>query len=173
MSETGLHKADEVLFNFWKDSIKDLQKNLDKRKPKTGRDSNATYKLRQSILENLSKGYTTKDGYIRATIKLEDYYEQIDQGRGPTKKGGNGALYRNILQWVNDKGVNFTDDKGKKLPDKSIAYLITRKIHRQGFKGTKFFSKVINNKTLKKLESDLIDALGDDFEALILDNKFK
>ena len=130
-------------------------------------------KLRQSILENLSKGYTTKDGYIRATIKLEDYYEQIDQGRDKTRKGGDGSLYRNILKWVNDKGVRVQTKEGETIPDKSVAYLITRKIHLDGFKGTKFFSKVINNKTLKKLESDLIDALGDDFEALILDNKFK
>ena len=49
------------------------------------------------------------------------------KGRRPTSNSGSGELYRSILQWIDDKGIE--PEKGTK---EGLAYAISKKIHKQG-----------------------------------------
>lgn len=49
-------------------------------------------------------------------------------GRGPTRSGsGNGSLQDEIRKWIDDKGITPNG-----ISKDSLAYLIARKIHREG-----------------------------------------
>ncbi len=156
---TGLTKAEEVLFDFHNNAIKELQKNLDKD------GTNVTNLLRQSIGENLATGFTAKGGVIKASISMLDYYEQVDQGRRP----GSFPPVNSIMRWIHNRGLN----REQLITDNQLAFLIGRKIKEKGTKGTRFFSKVINEKTTKQLEADLTEAIGDDIEDIILNTVFE
>ena len=72
---------------------------------------NASHTLRQSVeitTDVMGNGYVMR-------LYMEDYWEWVDQGRGPTKKGGTGQVQRNLSGpggWIAHKGL--TDRGGTK-----------------------------------------------------------
>lgn len=60
--------------------------------------------------------FTTRGSALRA----------LEVGRPPTQNSAGGVLRPKILEWVEQRGIGEPKDR------KSIAYLITRKIHREG-----------------------------------------
>ena len=87
------------------------------------------------------------------------YALQLDEGRKPTSSGGDGELLRRITKWVVDKGVvnNIRDN----ISVSSLVFLITRKIHRegwkrQGFGGVNLVSNIVTDKRMQ----DIIDKIG-------------
>ena len=65
-------------------------------------------------------------------IKTPLYVGALVFGRKPTSGGGGGggkSLYSMILDWIKVKGI--TPDNPK-MTDNTLAYLISRKIHKQG-----------------------------------------
>jgi hypothetical protein len=68
---------------------------------------------------------------INIVIEGANYTEQLIRGRGKTKTStrGNPTLREAIRQWIDDKGLNPTD-----ITKDSLAFLISRKIHRDGIK---------------------------------------
>lgn len=88
------------------------------------------------------------------------YTTQLQEGRKPTERGGDGSLLKAIEQWIVDKGIvgNIEGD----ISVSSLAFLITRKIHREGWKrknhgGVELVTSVV---TPKRMQS-IIDRLGD------------
>ena len=68
------------------------------------------------------------------------YAGAIELGRKPTSGGGAGVLRGLIRQWIDDKGITPTGNISKD----SLAFLITRKIHRQGtalYRGTDHYGR--------------------------------
>ncbi len=157
--KTPLEKTEDVIFQFWSEALKELQKNLD------ADNSNVTNKLRQSVAENLSSGFKVTSGTIFAAISLEHYFEQVDQGRRP----GSFPPPNVIARWIHEKGLN----REQLITDNQLAFLIGRKIKEKGTKGTRFYSKVINEKTTKQLEADIIEAMEGDIENIILNQVFE
>ena len=94
-------------------------------------------------------------------IKTPLYVGALVFGRKKTRNRGGGerSLYSMILDWVKVKGV--TPDNPK-MTDNTLAYLITRKIHKQGIKVPNAFNdgKLIDNtftaESVKDLKSELI-----------------
>ena len=81
-------------------------------------------------------------------------------GRKPTSGGGGGkSLYSMILDWIKVKGI--TPDNPK-MTDNTLAYLISRKIHKQGIKVPNQFNdgKLIDNtfttESVQDLKNELI-----------------
>ena len=69
---------------------------------------------------------------LSASIWGLPYSEQLENGRGPTSSGaksGTITLRQAIEQWIEDKGIR---PEGK-MTVSSLAFLIARKIHRQGW----------------------------------------
>lgn len=87
------------------------------------------------------------------------YAEQLDEGRKKTTGGGDGAVLRAIKKWIVDKGV-VNNIKGN-ISVSSLAFLITRKIHREGWKregfgGVNLISNIITDRRMQ----DIIDKIG-------------
>ena len=108
---------------------------------------------------------------ISLKIRMEEYGLAINEGRSPSKgKGGGGPLYPKILEWVKRKNLRPRNSKGqftawrnKEQQQRGIAYVITRKIHRFGYKGTKFFDDAFAQ-SYKKLPKQLEKAFALDLE---------
>jgi hypothetical protein len=120
-----------------------------------------------SLLQSLSAlPITTRGNDVIARIQANDYYQYVDGGRGPTRNKGNGGLQLAIQDWIASKGIQVrqsASESGQTVIErnKSLAYVIARKIHRRGFKGNKFFSKVINDATFDELGEYLASAMGE------------
>jgi hypothetical protein len=98
----------------------------------------------------------------RLTVYAAPYAKTAEEGRGPTQKAG-GDLRSQIRRWIDDKGI---------IPDgitkDSLAFLISRKIHREGtslFNGTDFYGRtkpsmviegVVQDGRIDELKQDLI-----------------
>ena len=96
------------------------------------------------------------EGFVSGTVRANSYWFYRNFGRGPTQNTGSGQLRPKIRQWIDDKGIN---PKGNISKDE-LAYLITRKIHRDGYEGKAFVS-------------DTTDIVQPEIDKLIADAAFK
>lgn len=144
------------------------------------RHGNATHKLWQSIVfEPTVLGLT-----YRITIKMEDYWEYKDDGRGPGKP----PPLKAIIDWIYNKpevksklGATRTGAKQMKTaklgdivaptPILSAAIGIQKKIGKKGTKASNFVNDVLTDEFIQNLKSDLKLATGKDIEVAI--NQFK
>ena len=92
---------------------------------------NASGKLSNSV-----KAQVTVNGNIyEIVLSLEDYWKYIEKGRPKTQNSGNGELRRAILEWIRVKPVLPQPYNGKLPTEEQLAFLISRKIHREGYEG--------------------------------------
>lgn len=91
-----------------------------------------------------------------AKLTGSSVFEQLEYGRGATKSGGGGGekLIDQIKQWISDKGIvsNIKNDND----NSTLAFLITRKIHREGWDRAKYggvglISKVITTNRIQSI----------------------
>ena len=165
----------KVLEDFGKDTVARIRASIDAKK--VGASGNMRQSLDYYVLK--SQDFTRfKLDFGKAT-----YATQVDKGRGPTKRGGNGKVYRSItgLQgWISQKGIQppmtITYKKRTKNEikvvtktfkdiaeaNRSLAYLIARKIHRKGYKASHFYSEVVTDQLMSKLKQDIKDAFKKD-----------
>lgn len=145
-----------IVQNWGNEFIKALQNNL--------RKSKATGQLSEKIEPSFRK----TDTGISMTVSMMDYWQYVENGRPPTKGGGNGKVYRNIYEWI-----KFKPDLQREIarsPDriaatKSLAYVITRKIHREGTEAKPFIApalKQVTTQTLaQRVAKYIADSLGE------------
>ena len=134
-----------IIQNWGNELIKQLQNNLLKNK------SNASSSLSQSITPEITQPAT---GY-NLSIMMQDYWFYVENGRKPTQGGGSGELYKNIYEWIQNKRdlqVNVISKSPDRIAaTKSLAYVITRKIHREGTKARPFVSPALKQVTTQTL----------------------
>lgn len=110
--------------------VAEAKKNLNQNK------TNNTGALRssgrvQKAEDGLDAGFFSEDS-------SEGYAAAVEYGRGPSRRAGTIPLRTTIKAWVHRKlGVPY----GKELD--SAAFLISRKIHRQGTKPQPFFTPAV------------------------------
>jgi hypothetical protein len=100
-------------------------------------------------------------------LQLEEYWKQVENGRRPTKKKGDGELRRAILQWIRVKPVIPTPYDGKLPTEEQLAYLISRKIHRFGYEGKQPLKKTIDE-LRDEIYRDIEEALSKDLSMDVL-----
>lgn len=165
----------QVLEDFGINTVARLRESIDRK------GVSASGNMRQSLDYRVLKS----QDFTKFTLDFgkATYATQIDKGRGPTKRGGTGAVYRNItgLQgWISQKGIappmTITYKKKTKQgikivaktfkdiaeANRSLAFLIARKIHREGFKASHFYSEVVTPQLLDDLKTDIRDAFKRD-----------
>lgn len=155
-----------VLLNFADYFQRKLQENM----LKNG--SNASGKLVNSFQTEVTIG----ENSYEVGINLEDYWYWVNNGRGPTKNGGNGTLLEKIKEWIRVKKIvphvgtiKTGKQAGKQyLPTvNQLAYLITRKIHREGYKGTHFFDDAKKD-AIAYFQQSIDYAIRDDIQSWIM-----
>lgn len=127
---------------------------------------NPTGRASDSLLQSLDAAKTrTRGNEVIGAINANDYYQYVDGGRGPTKGGGNGELQKALQSWIAEKQIPIRRSASEAKEtviqrNKSLAYVIARKIHAKGYKGNKFFSKIINDATFDEFAEYLGRAMG-------------
>ena len=78
-----------------------------------------------------ARSLTVEAGENSGELSGRGYFEQQDQGRGPTKNGGPGLVRRAILAWLKVKpwSKGFDDKK-----QESLSWAISKNIHKYGTK---------------------------------------
>lgn len=76
-------------------------------------------------------------------VLMNEYWYYIDQGRGKTLQGSRPGVVRDLIkEWIRQNNIQAEERNGKKPTQEQLAFLITRKIHRDGFPGRDFVSSV-------------------------------
>jgi hypothetical protein len=107
-----------------------------------------------------------EDGDVtRLQILGASHLFELEDGRGPTTQGGSGVVREKIKDWIRAKGItsNLTED--------SLAFLISRKIHREGYKGTKgVLSDVFSEERINAIGNSIAELQTMEIALFIDDN---
>jgi hypothetical protein len=135
----------------------------------------------QRLADNLDANNTNASGSLKGSITLHikpnglgmfidalDYWDDVDEGTRPHTPPRSA-----ILKWLSYPNVRDKLKKGKsdaafgEREANSIAFLIQRKIKREGTKGTNFFTNVYNSGIFDDMASALADSMEQDILAIL------
>ena len=148
--------SNEILSEFIAtlDEYAEKAKEIYKRKL-TDKGINASYKLLNSVETVVRRN----DDEFIVSINLEPYWYYVENGRGP----GKFPPIDKILEWVRIKPViPYSDSRGRLPTEEQLAFLISRKISRDGTEPKRVLAETItelNSIYLPKLQR----ALDSDF----------
>ena len=156
----------ELLNDFRDNVIREAKKNLSQRSD--------TGKLRSSLKSTVKESKRS----IQISFEMEDYGFYQDRGVKGVKSGKSlddykfgtgtgkkGGLTKGINKWVQRKGFQFRDKKGRFLSYKQTANTIIRSIWMKGIKPTLFFTKPFE-KFYNRLPDELMEMFGFEMEQL-------
>lgn len=132
--------------------LEEIQKDLIKNYEKTKRKASGRW---AKSLEPFSE---EKNDVYRIGILGEEYTGALEKpGRKPTSKSKRGRLWGVIRKWVDDKGI-----KPNGISKDSLAFLIARKIDREGIKVPNKYNKggLVSDVVTKKRVDQLVDEIG-------------
>ena len=100
-------------------------------------------------------------------ITAQPYWEQLNYGRGESTQGSKpGVLQGKIEEWLRIPNVKDKVARGEKNSDKqgawsnakyeSVAWVIARKIHREGYKARPFITEA-----REKIDNDMVKGVAD------------
>jgi hypothetical protein len=148
----------EVLNTYGQMIVKKLQDDI-KNKP-IPRKNGKSYPLNASGRLAKSIRYVVEDNTLK--VYADSYIYYLVYGRGPTKADGNGELLPIIRKWIDVKGITPNDGISKD----SLAFLITRSIHKNGTllypQGSTLISDIVNEKMINDLKSDIFIQVVDE-----------
>lgn len=103
-------------------------------------------------------------GKYEGSVSLADYWKYVEYGR---KKGGKFPPYAKILEWVRVKPVLPRPVNGLKPPtEKQLAFLICRKIARDGIEPGNQFDEALNLVWARQ-EANISSAITDDLQEAV------
>lgn len=117
---------------------------------------NGTGELSRSLTldyEGLKRDLDNNESVINLVLIAADHIEQVEEGRLPTKNSGNGELQQKILEWIEKKPIQKRPIGNGTLPtNKQLAFLISRKIHNEGYHGTHILKEAIEEAHMKFID---------------------
>jgi hypothetical protein len=148
--------------------VKTLEKNILSKAKKNLSDSKSSGRL-QSSLKTSEK---ESKGGVEISIQMEDYGTYVDEGRKP----GKGVPVDDLKKWIRQKGLTFnSQSKSKQTTEQkinSLAFLINRKIKKEGIEATDFLQDVLDE-LFPKFSDDYVNAYGDDTIDYVAEDLFE
>lgn len=132
MDLTNTTQAITQSLELFRDSMKDQL---------SSKNINASGKLDDSVTDVI----ITSDGFVSGSVRALSYWYYTNYGRGPTVRGssGKGVVREKVRQWIDDKGIVPRDAaNGRKVTKDELAFLIARKIHREGYEAKLYIAEV-------------------------------
>ena len=155
MEDIKWTRLTEVLNEFADAFIQNARNNLD------ANQSNASYNLYNSFEKVIEVG----EDYFKVSISLADYWQFLENGRGP----GKFPPVDKIKEWIEVKPVNPTPLSNGKTPSvEQLSFLISRKIANEGTEGKPFFEPA-KEQTIREFEDKINQAIDEDVSNFILD----
>ena len=107
------------------------------------RSGHNTYFGTDRLVDTITAQVTVDGKSFTASLRMNKYWEYLEEGTGP--KRGRAQYWPPsdaIAKWIEVKPViPRPDDNGRIPTPKQLNYLIRRKIHDEGIRGTKDFAK--------------------------------
>ena len=176
------NEIEEVLKRYGAAIVKRTKENMQKPQMRNNKQGTAYYSTpinTGTLLRSVRFEVKYFGKYWKFQILAEDYFGALDEGRSPTGRGKYSGMSSkpmpSLYNWVKskrlvidtEKGIKaVTNKKASKITDlaeqqKSLAFLIERKIHQKGFKGYGFFAPYLKkSRILEFFREDLSKALG-------------
>lgn len=149
-------KQTVILQQWLEERVKEIKEKVDKNFKATG-------KTRDSITSRIEGD----SGIIEGSSIL--HFGEF--GRKPTRNGSKPGILKDIIrEWIDVKGIQPKDG----ITKDTLAFLITRKIHRDGIKvpnkynDGEILSSVINEKAVQELLDEFGSTLIGEFESELL-----
>ncbi len=102
---------------------------------------------------------------IGIALIWDDYGDIVDEGRGKSTKGGPNQTWRNkIVQWMARK-PGFAPRQG--LTTEQVAFLITRKINRKGYKAKPWIQPALDRVINQDFQQLFGDAIANEIEKIL------
>lgn len=160
--------AEQTIQQYMDDFAKQLAEDLIDSYSKESRSKNKNSRLAASI----KPFYKESNGAIIVGVTMNDYWYWVDGGRKP----GDVSQEADILGWMKRKGIdprrNIEDMREKarvgkvkrverlkpisyQSAAKSFAFVVKRKLQKEGFEATHFVSKVLNDGRMEKMRKDI------------------
>lgn len=154
------HLEDE-LNAFRKHVITEARKNLTRNKKNA---SKTLYRELDSTL-NISRNS------FELAFLMPEYGVYQDEGvNGKVIKWGSRFSYKDKMppstvfeDWIKRKGIKGRDSNGRFITHKSLSYLISRSIYRNGIKPSLFFTRPFEL-AFRRLSDDVVEAFGLDID---------
>ena len=125
------------------------------------KDNTKHYELSNNIKFNLQ----VNDTVFEIEFQAPEYWKYANYGRGP----GKFPPPDKIEDWIIRRKITpYPTRSGKTPTRKQLTYLISRKIAREGFKGSGFLEKSLSEQQ-DYWEDRIKEAIGDDIELQIME----
>lgn len=154
----------EIVLTYLKDFSATVIRNMNEK------DRNASRRFVNSIKQRVEEQGDTINGQVTAL----EYFKWMDQGRGP----GKFPPRQTIEDWIRVKNIKpFTDKKGRPIPIKSQAFLISRKMANEGTtifrrkQNDMVIASALQSKPIRSLAQELIKAQVQDFKQMVKESK--
>ena len=124
--------------------------------------SDASGELDKSIAFSI-KAQSTR---LTMELSMADYYVFVDKGRKPGKRPPTKPIedwlrYPNVQDKIGRSGLEDKERKG-------LAFVIARKIGREGTKGTNFYTNVVKSRLVTQdLDKTVTQAISEDIDELL------
>jgi hypothetical protein len=82
------------------------------------------------------------DGTPMGILYYADYFKYVNRGRQP---GAKKVPIQPLLNWINIKGINATNENGLAIPPLSLAFAIQQNIFRYGIRETNIYNKALDD----------------------------
>ena len=128
--EIKAKNTEKALEKFGKYLVKESRKNL------TRKNKNNTKRLYDSLDYEIK----VMPNSMSFDFVMEEYGEWVDKGR----KKGKMPPQKEIFKWVQKKGIQFRDNRGKFKTYESTAWAIAKSIKKRGIPATDFYSRPFN-----------------------------
>lgn len=150
--EIKAKNTEKALEKFGKYLVKESRKNL------TRKNKNNTKRLYDSLDYEIK----VMPNSMSFDFVMEEYGEWVDKGR----KKGKMPPQKEIFKWVQKKGIQFRDNRGKFKTYESTAWAIAKSIKKRGIPATDFYSRPFNL-GFKKLPTAVQEAYALDVEEFL------
>lgn len=102
------------------------------------------------------------NGVTKLQILANENILALENGRNPTESGGNGDLLEKIKEWLKVKPFD------RDIDDETLAYMITAKIHKEGYAGTPgLLSDVLSNERINTIGNEISNTQTMEFNLII------
>jgi hypothetical protein len=127
------------------------------------KDGHFTYYGRDRLVDTITANVTVDGKSFTASLRMNQYWEYLEHGTGPGRGRSKYWPYLPaISRWVEIKPVIPRPDANGRIPTpKQLAFLISRKIHDQGTKGSHDFQKT-SDEIIPAYYERIQDALTND-----------
>lgn len=123
-----------------------------------------------SLSNTISVQVDSKGSKYEVCLNLNEYWKWIEGGRPPTKSSGDGQLRRAILDWIRVKPVLPTPFNGKLPTEEQLAYLISRKIHTEGYEGKGLLKQSLsdNEDFILNIQYAMLEDVAEDVDKIMM-----